>query len=144
MVRDLSALLAPVPWSAGSLAVRAGHREAATLRPKQPKVKVTAEALQGGKLAQIGTVIETRFSASERKVYKNFAHNLVLFIKGTEAESARDPDAMQRLQKIQNIVFITQLLGVIDVLRHVKNLYLALQRVECSALGARGRDCYIT
>ena len=82
--------------------------------------------------------------ASERKVYKSFAHNLVLFIKGTEAESARDPDAMQRLQKIRNIVFITQLLGVIDVLRHVKNLYLALQRVKCFALGARGRDCCIT
>ena len=122
-----------------------GTGEAATLRPKQPKVKVTAEALQGGKLAQIGTVIETRFSASERKVYKNFAHNLVLFIKGTEAESARDPDAMQRLQKIRNIVFITQLLGVIDVLRHDKTLLsLALQRVECSALGVRGRDCCIT
>ena len=123
-----------------------GTGEAATLRPKQPKVKVTAEALQGGKLAQIGTVIETRFSASERKVYKNFAHNLVLFIKGTEAESARDPDAMQRLQKIRNIVFITQLLGVIDVLTvgTSKICTFALQRVECSALGARGRDCCIT
>ena len=128
----------------GHLLCVPGTGEAATLRPKQPKVKVTAEALQGGKLAQIGTVIETRFSASERKVYKNFAHNLVLFIKGTEAESARDPDVMQRLQKIRNIVFITQLLGVIDVLRHVKNLYLALQRVKCFALGARGRDCCIT
>ena len=99
----------------GHLLCVPGTGEAATLRPKQPKVKVTAEALQGGKLAQIGTVIETRFSASERKVYKNFAHNLVLFIKGTEAESARDPDVMQRLQKIRNIVFITQLLGVIRV-----------------------------
>ena len=68
--------------------------------------------------------------ASERKVCKIFVHNLVLFIKDTEAESARDPDAMQRLQKIRNIVFITQLLGVIDVLRHVKNLSLALQRVN--------------
>ena len=39
-------------------------------------------------------------------------------------------EAMQRLQKIRNIVLITQLLGVIDVLRHVKNLSLALQRVN--------------
>ena len=120
-----------------------GTGEAATLRPKQPKVKVTAEALQGGKLAQIGTVIETRFSASERKVYKNFAHNLVWFIKGTEAESARDPDAMQRLQKIRNIVFITQLLGVIDVLRNVKNLYLCAAKGRMLCLGSsRARLLY--
>ena len=45
------------------------------------RVKATAEALRGGKLASIGTVCTTRFCSSERKVYKDFSSNLVLFIE---------------------------------------------------------------
>ena len=90
----------------------------------------TAEQL-GKRLSAIGVVCTTRFCHSERTVYKRFFENLVVFIFDLEAQKAspRVADSPELL-KAKNVSQVVLLAGVVDLLRHVKDLSLQLQAVN--------------
>ena len=90
------------------------------------RVRAAAETIHT-RLCSVGVVCTTRFCHSERKVYKNFFRNLVVFIKDLEAQR---PKPTQVLLKAKSVVQVVQLAGTVDLLRHVKNLSLTLQTVN--------------
>ena len=78
----------------------------------------------------VGTVCTTRFCASERKVYKSYAGNLIFIITDMEIARAGEVGILQQVQKIKTVTFVVHLFGVIDLLRPLKNLSLDLQAVN--------------
>jgi hypothetical protein len=83
------------------------------------------------KPAAIGVICTSRFCHSERKVYKNFFRNLVVFISDMRStERANEVGIDANISAVANVVFVIHLAGIIDVLQHVKNLSLVLQTVN--------------
>ena len=82
------------------------------------------------RMYSIGTVCTTRFCASERKVFKSYAGNLVSIILDMETERASEVGIAQQVLKIKSVTFVVHLFGVIDLLRPLKNLSLELQAVN--------------
>ena len=81
--------------------------------------------------AAIGTVCTTRFAHSERKVYKAFFRNLVVFIQDLKSpDRASETGIAAEIAKVSSVVFIVQLMGIIYLLQCVKNLSLLLQTVN--------------
>ena len=81
--------------------------------------------------AAIGTVCTPRFAHSERKVYKAFFRNLVVFIQDLKSpDRASETGIAAEIAKVSSVVFIVQLMGIIDLLQCVKNLSLLLQTVN--------------
>ena len=77
--------------------------------------------------AAIGSVCTSRFAHSERKVYKAYYRNLVIFlIELRSPERANEVGIQEEMMKIGNVVFVLQLIGIIDLLQNVKNLSLTL------------------
>ena len=76
-------------------------------------------------LAAMHHVCTTRFMASEERVYSAFYHNLQAVIQALD-QSNRATDA----DKLRHISFVTRLLGIIDLLRHVKAMSLQMQAVN--------------
>ena len=78
------------------------------------------------RLFAIGTVCDSRFCWSERRVYKNFASNLVQFV----LDGLANKTPVVEVNKIRSIFFVVTLLGIVDLLRHVKDLSLYMQSVN--------------
>jgi hypothetical protein len=93
------------------------------------QLKKTAGGDRSLRLFAIGTVCDSRFCWSERRVYKNFASNLVTFILDMLGPRANEAGIEQELNKVRSIFFVVTLFGVIDLLRHVKDLSLHMQTV---------------
>ena len=81
------------------------------------------------RMLSIGTICTTRFCASERKVFKNYASNLVFIIIDMETVRASETGITQQVLQIKTITFVVHLFGVIDLERPLKDLSLALQAV---------------
>lgn len=83
-----------------------------------------------------GVVCETRFASSERKVYKNVINNWLVFLKLIEqlADNERDHSDKKILREIvkllRSLAWIVQMMGLIDVLRVVKDTSLFAQTVN--------------
>ena len=82
------------------------------------------------RMYSIGTVCTTRFCASERKVFKSYAGNLVSIIIDMETVRAGEGGIAQQVLNIKSLTFVVHLFGVIDLLRPLKNLSLDLQAVN--------------
>ena len=86
------------------------------------------------KPAAIGVVCTTRFAHSERKVYKNFFRNLVVFItdkrKLVADQVADHVEIARNVDLISSVLFVVRLAGLIDLLQMVKNLSLVMQKVN--------------
>ena len=99
------------------------------------RVKKDAAALKT-KVASIGTVCTTRFCHSERKVYKNFLRNLPLFVRDLKAQAtaaglgALSTELEKKRKKLSSVTFVVHLMGIIDLLRHLKDLSLLFQTVN--------------
>ena len=80
----------------------------------------------------IGHVCDSRFMWSERRVYKNFGGNLVTFIAdmADRVENSSDRNLVSKLNQARSVTFQVHLFGIIDLLRHVKDLSLNLQAVN--------------
>ena len=88
-----------------------------------------AELFQRG-LAAISSVCSSRFCASEQRVYKNFYLNYTVFVQDMiDQRGVRTEPPADEL-KLRSVSFVTSLVGVIDLLRPVKNLSLVLQFVN--------------
>jgi hypothetical protein len=99
------------------------------------RVKKACSQLAGYlKPAAIGVVCTTRFCHSERKVYKNFFRNSVIFIKDMRQQISDQVNGHVEIAKnlatVASLLFLVQLAGLLDLLQHVKNLSLALQTVN--------------
>jgi hypothetical protein len=81
------------------------------------QLKKTAGGDRSLRLFAIGTVCDSRFCWSERRVYKNFASNLVTFILDMLGPRANEAGIEQELNKVRSIFFVVTLFGVIDLLR---------------------------
>ena len=98
-------------------------------------MKEACEALkQKMQPAAIGVVCTSRFAHSERKVYKNFFRNCVVFIADKRKQVAdKVPDHVEiakNFDLISSLLFVVRLAGLIDLLQHVKNLSLMMQTVN--------------
>ena len=86
------------------------------------------------KPAAIGVVCTTRFAHYERKVYKNFFRNIVVFItdkrKQVADQVADHVEIAKNVALISSVLFIVRLAGLIDLLQHLKNLSLVMQTVN--------------
>lgn len=82
----------------------------------------------------VGTVCTTRFCHSERKVLNRYAGNLVFIILDMETVRMGETGITQQVLKIKSVTFVVHLFGVIDLLRPLKNLSLAMQAVRALAL----------
>ena len=92
----------------------------------------------GLRQAAVGTVCTTRFCASERKVYKAFGRNLVVFVTDLKTVRSGEVGCHELATSISNITFVVRLFGTIDLLRPLKDLSLTMQvPVACSLLAAR-------
>ena len=118
-----------VKWY-GSIAAIVAHANEKYLYGKgYARVKKDAAALKT-KLGSVGSVITTRFCASERKVYKSFARNLPILVRDMLGTRAGETGINQEIAAIANVVFVVHLFVVIDLLQHVKNLSLEMQKVN--------------
>ena len=118
-----------VKWY-GSIAAIVAHANEKYLYGKgYARVKKDAAALKT-KLGSVGSVITTRFCASERKVYKSFARNLPILVRDMLGTRAGETGINQEVAAIANVVFVVHLFVVIDLLQHVKNLSLEMQKVN--------------
>ena len=82
------------------------------------------------RMFSVGTVCTTRFCASERKVFKSYAGNLIFIISDMETTRVGEAGIQQQVLKIKTVTFVVHLFGVIDLLRPLKNLSLDLQAVN--------------
>ena len=82
------------------------------------------------RMGSVGSVCTTRFCHSERKVLKGYACNLVMIINDMETVRKNETGMAQTVLKIKSITFVVHLFGVIDLLRPLKNLSLAMQAVN--------------
>ena len=82
------------------------------------------------RMRTIGTVCTTRFCHSERKVYKAFAGNLVVFVVDMETVRKGETGIAAQIAAIKTVTFVVHLFGVIDLLRPLKNLSLVMQAVN--------------
>eukprot|EP00959_Pyramimonas_sp_CCMP1952_P120648 2522564-Pyramimonas_sp.AAC.1 len=77
---------------------------------------------------------DTRFAQSERKVYKNFCMNLntvyVKVAKESEWTGKEGHAASERLLRLTDFSFVSVVVGLVDVLKLVKDLSLSLQTVN--------------
>jgi hypothetical protein len=91
------------------------------------RVRKAASELKGYlQPASIGSICTTRFCHSERKVMKSFFRNLPLFISDLRKQGSDQ----QLIATVATVVFVVHLIGIVDILQHVKNLSLILQTVD--------------
>jgi hypothetical protein len=78
------------------------------------------------------TFCDTRFAQAEQKVYHNFIENWEIFVVSLTTQSTKAKEAAQRkeakehLDKIRNFHFVGQLMGLVDIMTHVKDLSTAM------------------
>jgi hypothetical protein len=81
---------------------------------------------QWGRLAALYHFCDTRMAQSERKVYKNFLRNLHLFVTHVEANGSPAAEVL----KARSLITVVRLMGMVDILRHVKDESLSEQTVN--------------
>ena len=94
------------------------------------QVRNTAQNINLRGLQAISFVCTSRFTSSEQRVYKNFYGNVIQFISDTEENFHNEAGVGAELLKLKSVCWLTGLIGVIDLLRHVKYLSLAMQTVN--------------
>ncbi|KAK3289849.1 hypothetical protein CYMTET_2730 [Cymbomonas tetramitiformis] len=101
---------------------------------------------------------DTRFAQAERKVYENLAGNYQIIVTHNEAlESAdltglsdgmrqrgreRAAEAKHFLKELRKMAFVVRVLGLSDLLRHVKNLSLFQQTVNTLPWEVQEKEIY--
>ncbi len=101
---------------------------------------------------------DTRFAQAERKVYENLAGNYQIIVTHNEAlESAdltglsdgmrqrgreRAAEAKNFLKELRKMAFVVRVLGLSDLLRHVKNLSLFQQTVNTLPWEVQEKEIY--
>ena len=118
MADKVSRVIAKVKWGKG-----------------QEKARETAERMKIV-LRDTSAVCETRFASSERKVYKNFLANWEVLEETIRELVKAESDAGDRkiLQNLVNLIhdlaWLVQMMGLIDVLRILKDVSLFAQTVN--------------
>lgn len=100
------------------------------------ELRVEAEGMRR-QLLNPQTFCDTRFAQAEQKVYYNFMRNWDIFVSNLTALStrrgettAKKREAREHLDKLLNFTFVGQLMGMVDILAHTRDLSLAMQTVN--------------